>query len=131
MHRVPKRRCKVKRTTIILLMVVMAGFLTLREGASEEDEEGASLFKERGCGACHDRTKDQSVLGLGPSMEQVAEAYEGHEDEMVKFLRGGCDPIIDEARFPIMHGEIVKMKGLSDAEIRALQKYICGQKGSP
>jgi len=117
----------MKRTALILLMVGIAGLLTLREGASEENEEGARLFKERGCWACHDRTKDQSALGLGPSIEQVAEAYEGHEDEMVKFLRGGCDPIVDEARFPIMHGEIVKMKSLSDSEIRALQKYMCGE----
>ena len=117
----------MKRTALIFLTVYIASLITLSEGVSEENEEGARLFEQRGCGACHDRTKDQSALGLGPSMEQVAEAYKGHEDEMVKFLRGGCDPIVDEARFPIMHGEIVKMKSLSDSEIRALQKYICGE----
>jgi cytochrome c len=117
----------MKQTVLILLMVGMVGMLTLKEGGSQEKEEGVRLFRERGCGACHDRTKDQSMLGLGPSMEQVAEAYKGHEDDIVKFLRGGCDPIVDEARFPIMHGEIVKLKDLSDSQIRALQKYICGE----
>jgi len=117
----------MKKSALILFIVGIAGLLTLKEGVSEENEKGARLFKERGCGACHDRTKDQSALGLGPSMEQVAEAYEGNEDEMAKFLKGGCDPIVDEARFPIMHGEIVKMKSLSDSEIRALQEYMCGE----
>jgi cytochrome c len=117
----------MKRTVIILFIIGVAGMLTLREAGSEENKDGIRLFTERGCGACHDRTKDQRVLGLGPSMEQVAEAYRGREDELVKFLRGGCDPILDEARFPIMHGEIVRMKDLSDSEMRALQKYICGE----
>ena len=117
----------MKKTILILFMVGMVGMFALKEGASEENEDGVRLFSDRGCGACHDRTKDQSMLGLGPSMEQVAEAYKGREDDLVKFLRGGCEPILDEARFPIMHGEIVKMKDLSDSQMRALQKYICGE----
>jgi cytochrome c551/c552 len=64
---------------------------------------------------------------LGPSLEQIAVAYEGHEDDLEIFLKGGCDPIVDEARFEIMHGEIVKIRGLSDSQIKELREYICGK----
>ena len=117
----------MKRIALILFMVGMAGMITLKEGVSEESDKGSELFKERGCGVCHDSTKDQSIYGLGPSIAQIAEAYKGHEDDLAKFLSGGCDPIVDEARFSVMHGEIVKIKGLSDSQIRDLQKYICGE----
>ena len=115
----------MKRIALILFMVGQAGMIGAEGGVVEEREHGVVLFKERGCGACHDRTKDQTIYGLGPSIGQIAEAYEGRGDDLAKFLRGGCDPIVDEARFEIMHGEIIKIKGLSDAQIKDLQKYIC------
>jgi len=117
----------MKRIAIFLITVGMAGMFTLEEGVSEEREYGIQVFQERGCGLCHDRTMDQTVYRLGPSLEQIAEAYRGREDDLAKFLRGGCDPIVDEPRYSIMHGEIVKIKGLSDSELRDLQNYICGE----
>jgi hypothetical protein len=45
---------------------------------------------------------------------------------MELFLKGGCDRSLDEARYEIMHGEIVKIKGLSDSQLEDLRKYICG-----
>ena len=116
------------RLGFILFMVGMTAMITPKEGVSEESEMGTRLFEERGCGACHDRTQDQTIYRLGPSLEQIAEAYKGHEDELELFLKGGSDPIIDEARYEIMHGEIVKIKGLSDSQIEDLRKYICGEK---
>ena len=121
-------RCNMKRTAFILCMLGMAGMIPLNEGGSEETEKGIQLFEQRGCAACHDRTEDQTIYRLGPSLEQIAEAYKGREDDLETFLKGGCGPIIDEARFEIMHGEIVKLKGLSDSQIRDLREYICGEK---
>jgi cytochrome c551/c552 len=122
-----RRRANMKRITLILFMVGMAGMITAKEGVAEESEKGIRLFKERSCVVCHDPTMDQSIYGLGPSIAQIAAAYKGHEDDLGKFLRGGRDPIVDEAKFSIMHGEIVKIKGLSDSQIKDLQKYICGE----
>jgi len=117
----------MKKHTLVFLVAILAGTTPQPEGASAEGEVGAQLVEERGCGACHDRTEDQTIYRLGPSWEQIAEAYKGHEDDMETFLKGGCDPVVDEARFEIMHGEIVKIKGLSDSQIRDLRKYICGE----
>lgn len=115
------------RVGFILFMVGMTAMITPKDGVSEESGSGFRLFEERGCGACHDRTKDQTIYRLGPSLEQIAEAYKGHEGDLEVFLKGGCDPIVDEARYEIMHGEIVKIKGLSDSQIEDLRKYICGE----
>jgi cytochrome c551/c552 len=117
----------MKRYALSFLVAILAGTTPQPEGASAEDEIGFQLFEERGCGACHDRTEDQTLYRLGPSLEQIAEAYKGHEDDMETFLKGGCGPVVDEARFEMMHGEIVKIKGLSDSQIRDLRKHICGE----
>ena len=115
----------MKTKLLVFLIAILAGVAPPPTGASEEGEIGVQLFQERGCGACHDRTKDQTLYRLGPSLNQIAEAYKGHEADLELFLKGGCEPIVDEVRFEIMHGEIVKIKGLSDSQIRDLRKYIC------
>lgn len=116
----------MKRNLLVFVVAILGGAAPSPAGASEEGKIGVQLFEQRGCGACHDRTKDQTLYRLGPSLEQIAEAYKGREDDMELFLKGGCGPIVDEVRFETMHGEIVKIKGLSDSQIRELRKYICG-----
>ena len=117
----------MKKNTAVFLMAILAGTCPLPTGASEEGKIGSQVYEVRGCGACHDRTKDQTIYRLGPSLDQIAEAYEGREEDLETFLKGGCGPIVDEARYEIMHREIVKLKGLSDAQIRDLRLYICGE----
>ena len=93
----------------------------------EERGPGSRLYEQRGCGACHAPERDQTVYGLGPSLKQIAEAYKGREDQLVSFLQGACDPILDARKqpaYPVMHGQIVKLRDLSPAELHALARYI-------
>ena len=115
----------MKKTVVILFMVCLAANLSLRVADSGESESGRAIFEKRGCGACHDRTKDQTIDGLGPSLNQIADAYKGHEGDFSKFLNCESKPLVDKARFSIMHEEIVKVKGMSDSELKALEKFIC------
>jgi cytochrome c len=117
----------MKMSAIVLLVAVLAATCPVAGGASEKEKTGSQVFEQRGCGACHDRTKDQTLYRLGPSLQQIAEAYKGREEDLETFLKGGCGPIVDELRYEIMHGEIVKLKGLSDSQIRELRVYICGE----
>jgi cytochrome c len=112
----------VKRAAVMTLIICLAGSISIAE--ADPAERGKSIFDKRGCAACHDPTEDQSVLGLGPSIEQIAEAYEGREDDVVRFLRGEGTPIVDEPRFSIMHGEIIRTRDLSDSQLKALGEYI-------
>ena len=114
----------MKRTALIFLTVYIASLITLSEGVSEENEERARLFEQRGCGACHDRTKDQTIDGLGPSLKQIAEAYKGHEGDLTSFLKCESKPLVDETRFSIMHAQVVKVKHMSESELKALEKFI-------
>jgi cytochrome c len=109
----------------MLFMVCLAATHTLRAVGSEQSESGKAIFEKRGCGACHDRTKDQSIDGLGPSLNQIAEAYKGHEGDFISFLKCESSPLVDKARFTIMHEQVVKVKGMSDSELKALEQFIC------
>jgi cytochrome c len=110
---------------LILFIVCLAGVLSLTAAGSEASESGKVIFEKRGCGACHDRTKDQTIDGLGPSLNQIAEAYKGHEGDLSKFLKCENKPLVDKSRFSIMHEQVVKVKDMSDSELKALEKFIC------
>ena len=109
---------------MILFMVCLAATLSLRVAGSGGSESGKAIFEKRGCGACHDRTEDQTADRLGPSLQQIAEAYKGHEGDFSKFLKCESKPLVDTPRFSIMHDQIVKVKDMSDAELKALEKFI-------
>jgi cytochrome c len=114
----------MKKTAVILFIVCTAATVSFSVASSGESESGKAIFDKRGCGACHDRTKDQTPDRLGPSLQQIAEAYKGHEGEFSKFLKCESKPLVDEPRFSIMHDEIVKVKDMSDADLKALEKFI-------
>ena len=116
----------MKRIAFLPLVFCIVGIVSSTRGLSEESASGSSMFRKR-CVQCHDRNKDQTVWGLGPSLKQISEAYKGREDDMAKFLKGGCKPIVDESRFPIMHGEVIKISELPDAQIKALVRFVCQQ----
>jgi len=115
----------LKKIALILFIVCLAGILSLTVAGSRASESGKAIFEKRGCGACHDRTKDQTFNGLGPSLNQIAEAYKGREGEFSTFLKCESKPLVDKARFSIMHEQVVKVKDMSDSELKALEKFIC------
>jgi len=104
----------------------------LAEEASVESSGQQQIYDQRGCAVCHDRSKDQRTLGLGPSWQQISEAYKGHPEELSKFLKGEAKPRvaptgdsdIDQASYDRMHGQIVSLKSLSESERKALETYL-------
>jgi cytochrome c551/c552 len=118
----------VKKTALLLFLASLTGTLFFVDAGSGEIEEGKAIFEQRSCAACHDPIKDQSVLGLGPSLQQICEAYKGHEGDVSKFLKCESKPLVDRARFSTMHEQVVKLKDLSDSELKALENFICHKK---
>jgi cytochrome c551/c552 len=114
----------MKKTAVVLFMVCLAATVSLRAAGSGASESGKAIFEKRGCAACHDRTEDQTSDRLGPSLQQIAEAYKGHEGDFSKFLKCESKPLVDEPRFSIMHDQVVKVKDMSDAELKALEKFV-------
>ncbi|MDQ7038662.1 MAG: c-type cytochrome [Aquificota bacterium] len=89
-------------------------------GGSTFATDGASIFKAKGCASCHQPTADT----VGPSLKKIAQAYVGKEAELVKFLKGQADPIVDPPKFAIMKPQLTLIKNLSDEEFQALADYI-------
>jgi cytochrome c len=122
----------MRRTTLTVMLSCLTAFSLLAQETPVEKDDPQRVYDERGCAACHDQTKDQRTLGLGPSWHQVSAAYKGHQDELSKFLKGEAKPRLeptgdsktDEESYTRMHGQIVILKTLSDSERKALETFL-------
>ncbi len=100
----------------------MRGFivLTLLFSGLGFAADGRALFKSKGCEACHLPT-DNTVA---PSLKEIAQAYAGREDQLLRFLKEEAPAIVDPDRFAIMKAQLKVLKGLSDKELKAIAEYI-------
>jgi len=90
--------------------------------------DGAALFASKACTACHHADKDQSAMGLGPSVAQIKTAYaadgKGGADAIAKFLNGEGTAIVKPDLFPIMQGQIAITKTMTAEERKAIADFI-------
>ena len=93
-------------------------------GALGNPDKGKNIFNAKGCAACHQPTTES----VGPSLKRIAQAYAGKEDQLVKFLKGEAQPIVDPAKFAIMKPQLNQIKDLSEQELRDLAAYIMSHK---
>ncbi len=85
--------------------------------------DGKAIFQSKGCASCHQPTADT----VGPSLKKIAQAY-GSVDQLVKYFKGESQPIVDPAKAAIMNPQLAQLKGLSDAELKALAEFILSHK---
>ena len=88
------------------------------------DVDGKALFTSNGCIACHQMDKKT----VGPAVKDIAAAYAGKKDQLIKFLKGEGKAIVDPAQFAVMQPNLNTTKNLSDAELSALADYILSAK---
>lgn len=92
--------------------------------------DGEALFASKACTACHHVDKDQSAMGLGPSIKMIGAAYDGKKEDLVKFLN--ADPsakaIVTPELYPIMQGQQQMSKTWSDEEKSAVADFILSKK---
>lgn len=82
---------------------------------------GKEIFEGRGnCTACH--LPDQKVIG--PSIKEIAKIYKDKNGDMVNFLKGQQDPIVDPSQFSVMQTNLEITKAMSDEELKAIETYI-------
>lgn len=93
---------------------------TVTEVQKPEDL-GKELFIGKGaCIACHQ--VDQKVIG--PSLQDIAKIYKEKNGDMVAFLKGEGEPIVDPTQYEIMKTNFAITKAMSDAELKALEAYV-------
>lgn len=82
---------------------------------------GKEIFEGKGnCVACHQA--DQKVIG--PSIKEIAKIYKEKNGNIVAFLNGEADPIVDPAQFPVMQANLAITKTFTETELKAVEAYI-------
>ena len=82
---------------------------------------GKEIFEGKGtCVACHQ--VDQKVVG--PSIKEIAKIYKEKNGNMVGFLKGEGEAIVDPSQFAVMQANLEITKTFSDEELKAVEAYI-------
>ncbi len=87
-------------------------------------DEGEAIFKSLGCISCH---KKESTSKVNPSLTEISQAYQGKEEQLIKYLKGESEPIVRPEKASLMKRKIEKTKSLSDADLKALIDYLLHQ----
>jgi len=116
-------------------IVIAVFILTLVSCKSEEKEAlypnteitqtpeqlGQEVFDGKGmCYTCH--KEDQKVIG--PSLNEIAKMYKAKGGNMVEFLKGKAEPIVDPSQYEVMKTNFAITKNLPPEELKALEAYI-------
>ncbi|WP_428230805.1 c-type cytochrome [Flavobacterium sp.] len=82
---------------------------------------GKQIFEGQGnCISCHQA--DQKVVG--PSIQEIAKIYKDKKGDIVTFLKGNADPIVDPDQFSVMKTNFPVTQAMSDEELKAIESYI-------
>lgn len=85
------------------------------------EELGKEIFEGRGnCTSCHQ--VDQKVIG--PSVHEIAKIYKDKNADIVNFLKGNGEPIVDPSQFAVMKTNFPVTQAMSDDELKAIETYI-------
>jgi cytochrome c len=109
----------MKKIGIVCISILLIIALN-RAGA----DEGATIFKSQGCISCH---KQESTSKINPSLTEISQAYQGKEEQLVKYLRGEQEAIVRPEKANLMKRHIEKTKKLSEADLKALTDYLLHQ----
>lgn len=82
---------------------------------------GKEIFETKGnCVACH--LPDSKVVG--PSIKEIARIYKEKNGDIVTFLKGDSEPLVDPSQFEVMKTNFAITEEMSDEELKALEAYI-------
>ena len=85
------------------------------------EDLGKELFNGKGaCIACH----KPDVKLVGPSLQDIAKIYKDKNGDMVTFLKGEGEPIVDPTQYAVMKANFAITKTFSDEELKALEAYV-------
>jgi len=82
---------------------------------------GKEIFEGKGnCVACHQ--VDQKVVG--PSIQEIAKIYKEKNGNIVNFLKGEGEAIVDPSQYEVMKANLEITKTFTDDELKAVEAYI-------
>lgn len=90
----------------------------------ETSISGEEVFTSKGCVACH----QLETKTVGPSLKDIAAAYDGNKEGLTAFLKEEGEAIVDPAQAAVMQPQLAVTKALPTAELEALTDYILSNK---
>ena len=82
---------------------------------------GKEIFEGKGnCVACHQ--VDQKIVG--PSIKEIAKIYKEKNGNMVNFLKGEGEAIVDPSQFAVMQTNLEITKTFTEEELKAVEAYM-------
>ncbi|ALM49150.1 cytochrome C552 [Flavobacterium psychrophilum] len=98
---------------------------TASEGATADltpsQKIGQEIFNGKGnCFSCH--KADQKVIG--PSVVEIAKIYKEKNADMVQFLKGEGEPLVDPEQYEVMKTNFVITRNFTDEELKGLEDYF-------
>lgn len=106
----------MKRLFVVLVVLGMLG--ATATGASEK---GAFLFESHGCNSCHGHASSSSSF---PALTELAQAYKGKQKQLILYLEGETDPIVQPEKSGMMRRQLEKTKAMSDSDREAMADFI-------
>ena len=106
----------------IIIWIISAVCIVIINTAMADD--GETIFKSQRCTSCH---KKESTSKVNPSLTEISQAYQGNEEQLVKYLRGETAAIVNPEKANLMKRHIEKTKKLSDADLKSLAGYLLHQ----
>ena len=103
-------------------LIILVGLLLIAAGVRAED--GKDIFSSHHCGTCHKADTGKA----NPSLKDIAQAYEGKETQLISYLKGETESIVNPAKGEAMKRYVEKTKALTDAERKALADFIMNRK---
>ncbi|WP_396185030.1 c-type cytochrome [Flavobacterium sp.] len=124
-----------KSVLLAVLFIVAMTIVSCKKDGSEEsfgkpetttevqkpEDLGKELFNGKGaCIACH----KPDVKLVGPSLQDIAKIYKEKNGDMVTFLKGEGEPIVDPTQYAVMKANFAITKNFSEEELKALEAYV-------
>jgi cytochrome c551/c552 len=102
------------------IVFLTCGSLILGTMLWAADGGGEATFHSLHCNICHKPDRRSA----GPSLPEIAKAYNGQEEQLAKYLEGQAEPLIDLGKQQVMKGQLKKTKEISPGERKGLADYI-------
>lgn len=113
--------CKKEEKTTIDNSQISTEESAAASAVKTPEELGKEIFEGRGnCTSCHQ--VDQKVIG--PSIHEIAKIYKDKNADIVNFLKGKGEPIVDPDQFAVMKTNFPVTQAMSDDELKAIETYI-------
>ncbi len=91
------------------------------DNALSSVELGKEIFEGKGmCYSCHIENKKI----IGPSITEIATIYKNKNGNIVQFLKGKGEPIVDPSQYELMKTNFAITKNLPEKELKALEDYM-------